>query len=79
MSTIEEVKTLALDVVAALEATDAKLDEIKTFIETLKAGSVTQEQIDALGVILTSAKDKAAAGLAEADALDDVTPPPVNP
>lgn len=84
MSTIEEVQQTVTDLTAgltatnaALDAIDAKLDEVRTFIATLSAGAVTQAQLDSLATMLTSAKDAtttaqahAEAVLVEADALD---------
>lgn len=72
MSTIEEIQTVAKDVVSALNSVNLKLDEIKAFIEGLQGNpAVTQEQLDAVMATLTSAKEEATSVLAEADALDE--------
>lgn len=85
MSTIEEVNATVAElaetqvVTQGLLATlDAKLDEIRAFIDGLQVGHpVTQEQLDALCVAIDAAKAVAVqnkvateAALAETDALD---------
>lgn len=86
MATLEEVTQTVADLTLALTETnstlgslDLKLDEIQTFINTLKGGSVvTQEQLDALAdtinaakLLSDEAKSKSSGALTETDALDD--------
>lgn len=70
MATLEEVRAEVTELTTTVEAIDAKLDEVKTFIEGIKAGVVTQEQLDSLAALVGAAKAKAAAVLVETDALD---------
>ncbi len=72
MATITDIQDSVGQLTATLTSIDVKLDEVKAFIETLKAGvPVTQEQIDALAAAVQGAKDSAASILTEADALDE--------
>lgn len=71
MTTVEEFTVQVTELTEVVDAIDSKLDEVRTFIGGLSAGSVvTQEQLDTLSSLIGVAKDKAAAVLAEADALD---------
>lgn len=100
MATIEDAIAIATDLTTALTENQAtlaavstsvgsivsKLDEIKTFIDTLKAGgSVSQEKLNALVAAINTAKGLATstndsladvktrteAALTQADALDE--------
>lgn len=86
MNTIEEVNAVVLEMKQnqlvtrdILASVDAKLDEIRAFIQSLQVGSpVTQEQLDALFVAVDAAKGIAISNratseavLAETDALDE--------
>lgn len=70
MATVDEVKTDVEAIVSTLQAVDSKLDDIAVFIAGLTPAA-TQAQIDELAALVSSAKDLAAANLAETDALDD--------
>ena len=90
MATVDEIKQLALDLkdtgnilVEALVSEDLKLDEIRAFIANLQTGgAATQADLDSIAsmlgeakTIITDAKAKADANLAETEALDEpVTP-----
>lgn len=76
-----EAKAVALkgassELINAVEAVDAKLDEVREFIEGLEAGAdqAALDRIDALlndtQTIIEQGKEKSAAVFAEADALD---------
>ena len=72
MTTIEELNEKVDLVTSTMEIMDTKLDEVRAYIASIPIGSpFTQEQADALGVKLDAAGSKAAAVLAEADALDE--------
>lgn len=71
MATIEDLQTSIAGLTTTVEAIDSKLDEVAAYVATLKAGVVSQEQLDALVALVDSAKEKASAVLAEADALDE--------
>ena len=72
-ATFEEIQATALQLQQTVAAQNAKLDEIRAFIETLRQPGVqvTQEQIDQLAALLVSTASEAAANLAETDALDN--------
>lgn len=84
MTTIEDILTSMGEVVpslqtlsASIDSIDTKTDEIKAFIATLKAGAVTQEQLDQLATLVASTKTatadaqtKAEKALGDVDALD---------
>lgn len=78
---MNDVNTLIEDLTATnntLSEIDSKLDEVKEFIATLEAGSVTPEQLAELKTLVAGIKEKTGDALAEADALDEVhiTPTP---
>lgn len=75
MATFDEVKQQVTDLGLTLSQVDSKLDEISAYIATLKAGVVTQVQLDELSGMLESAKGLASANLAETDALDEEPTP----
>lgn len=74
MATTESANQKLDDLIATLDAHDAKLDEVKAFILAIVKPIVTQEQFDAIEAKIDSAKSKADAVLAETDALDEPTP-----
>lgn len=77
MVTLTEVQAQVADLGLTLGQIDSKLNEVAAFIATLKAGVVTQAELDDLSAQIESLKGLASANLAEADALDDE--PPVVP
>lgn len=71
MATFEELKNSVDNLTNTIIAVDAKLDEVAAFIATLKAGTVTQEQLDSLASQVSAAQASAEAVLGEADSLDN--------
>lgn len=69
MSTIEEVQATVVELRDVITEVDTKLDEVKARIDVLVAGSVTQEQIDALKVSVDATKEAASKVLSEATDL----------
>lgn len=70
MATFKEVLETAQALAQGVAAINAKLDEVKAFIESLSA-PVNQEQLDELAALLGATKTETEAVLAEADALDE--------
>lgn len=70
MTDVNEIKTDLAELKVALTDTDAKLDEIAAFIAALKAGVISQEQLDELGGLVKEAKGIAQKNLTETDDLD---------
>lgn len=77
-TSVAEIAAAQTETAATLATLDAKLDEIRAFIQALQVGSpVTQQQLDDLFAAIEAAKvttlankDAVAAALAETDALD---------
>lgn len=72
MATLQEALDGLTDLQTAISGTDAKLDEVLAYIQSLQSGSqlVTQQQLDSLVAMIQAAKVSAQAVLAEADTLD---------
>lgn len=71
MTALEETQQGLTELSNTIAAVDAKLDEVRTFIEGLLAGQgATPEQLQALLDMVNATKIHAAAVLAEADELD---------
>ena len=71
MASITEIIVGLENVNAGISALDAKLDEVKAFIDSLKGSVVTQEQLDQVAALVESAKQATAKVLSETDALDE--------
>lgn len=69
MATLAEISAMIDEVMSSVEAVDTGLDGVAALIANLKAGQVTQEQIDALGVKVEALKAKSAAIVVEAEGL----------
>jgi hypothetical protein len=70
MATITEILVGLEGVNSGIAAIDAKLDEVKVFIDSLKGSVVTQEQLDQIAALVDSAKQATDKVLSETDALD---------
>ena len=71
MASITEIIVGLENVNAGIATLDAKLDEVKAFIDGLKGSTVTQEQLDQIAALVTSAQEATAKVLSETDALDE--------
>lgn len=74
MGLIEDIEAKQAETIAVLESVDAKLDEVKAYILTLKSGA-TEAQLQRILDGLTAMKDKTDSVLAESDSLDDEPKP----
>lgn len=69
MATVEGLLESANAIIQGVSALNAKLDEVATYIESLKGGA-SAEQVEELSGLLSTAKEELAAVLTEADGLD---------
>lgn len=69
MATLTEISGMIDEVVVLVTTIDTELDAVATLIATLKAGQVSQEQIDALAAKVETLKVKSSAVVAETEAL----------
>jgi len=69
MATLAEIGTMIDEVAASVAAIDSELDGVATMIADLKAGQVSQEQIDALASKMETLKAHSAAVVAETSGL----------
>lgn len=67
MATLTEIVDGLNTVLGSVQAIDLKLDDIRALIATLRAGAVTQEEIDALKVKVDEIKAAAALVVQEAN------------
>ena len=67
MATLTEIVDGVNTVIESIQAVDLKLDDIRALIATLRAGAVTQEEIDALAAKINELKVATAKVVAEAN------------
>lgn len=69
MATLTEISTMIDDVASAVATVDSELDAVATLIAALKAGQVTQAEIDALASKVETLKIATSSVVAETSAL----------
>lgn len=67
MATLTEIVDGLNTVLESMQAVDLKLDDIRALIASLKADTITQEQIDALALKVEAIKIATVKVLTEAD------------
>jgi hypothetical protein len=70
MATLETIVDDVNAIKDGVAAVDLKLDDIRALVAALKAGTVTQEQIDALAAKVAEVKVATAAIVAEAQGVE---------
>lgn len=65
MATLTEIVDGLNTVLETVQAVDLKLDDVRAFIAALQAGTISQEQIDALAAKVEDLKKATAAVLVE--------------
>lgn len=77
IASLEKAQESRAEILAQIDLVDTKLDEVREFIATLKAGQVTQAQLDKLAALAAASEteqaavgEKLASVLGEADDLD---------
>lgn len=69
MATLLEISGMIDEVTSAVSTIDAELDAVATLIASLKAGQVSQEQIDEIASKVELLKAKSTSVVAETEAL----------
>lgn len=69
MATLSEISTMLDEVAAAVGVVDSELDTVATMIADLKAGQVSQAEIDAIAGKVEALKANTASIVAETQAL----------
>jgi hypothetical protein len=67
MATLTEIVDGVNTVIESIQAVDLKLDDIRALIASLRAGTVSQEELDALAAKITELKTATAKIVAEAN------------
>lgn len=70
MATVQTIVDDLNTVLNGIQAVDSKLDDITSLIATLKAGAVSQEEIDALAVKVEEIKAATSAIVVEAQSIE---------
>lgn len=69
MATLTEISAMVDEVLASVTTIDTELDAVATMIAGLKAGQVSQADIDALASKVETLKVRSSAVVAETEAL----------
>lgn len=70
MATLEEVTAVVDSVRTTVGAIDLKLDDVRALVASLKAGQVSQEQIDALAAKVADLKIATESIASETDSIE---------
>lgn len=70
MATLEEITASVDTVTTSIQAIDLKLDDVRALVAALKAGQVSQEQIDALAAKVADLKSATAAVVGEVESIE---------